>query len=110
MTGSGEGAPGPLGYLRDIWGHAALRLAPGDVLIRYRPGRRAEVRGRVPASKQAGIAAFLAHDLRPGGPLTIRGRFGPGPAGRGPLRLAIAGRLSAGDRQRLRNFLVQHLA
>lgn len=76
----------------------------GDFEIRHRPGGRAAVRGRVPASKLGAIRSFFERDLDPSGPVTVRGTFGPPP--RRALRLDITGPLDAGQRQQVRNFLI----
>src|SRR4051794_34027731 len=54
-------------------------LGPGShFAIRYRPGGRLDVRGRVAASRVAGIKSFFENDLRADRPVTVRGSFGPG--------------------------------
>jgi hypothetical protein len=89
-----------------LWGIARAGLGPGsDFVIRYRPGRRATVRGRLPASKFAGLSAFFARDLCPRGAVTVRGRWGTGRM----LRVQISGQLNAFERQRVRNFLIDYL-
>jgi hypothetical protein len=86
---------------------AGMGLGLGsDLLIRWRPGRGVVVRGRIPEAKAAQIRSFFAHDLRAPGSVTVRGSFGPGRS----LRLRFSGGLSPGDRQRVRNFLVDLLA
>ncbi len=82
--------PGPLG---------------AEFVICYRPGARVRIQGRVPASKVGAITAFFAHDLQPAGRVTVRGTRGPGRA----LRLQIAGPLSAGECQCVRNVLIDLL-
>ncbi len=87
---------------------AIVREALGgssDFQIRHRPRGRTTVRGQVSSGKIGGIAAFFDRDLAPSGPVTVRGTWGPGRT----LRLKVDGRLSAAERQRVRNFLMQHL-
>jgi hypothetical protein len=79
---------------------------PGsDFVIRYRGGGDVRVRGQVPLGKAALIREFFARDLRPSGGVTVHGRYGAKRA----LKLSISGALSAGQRQRVRNFLLEHL-
>jgi hypothetical protein len=63
------------------------------------------VRGRVAAAKVGGVSAFFAQDVKPRGAVTVKGRRGAG----GLLRLEVTGPLNAFDRQRVRNFLLEHL-
>lgn len=76
-----------------------------DFTIRYRPGRGTTVSGRVAPGKLGAVASFFDHDLRPGRAVTVRGTWGPN---RLP-RLTISGDLSAAQKQRARNFLIDHL-
>lgn len=79
-------------------------LGGADFVIRVRPGRPVAVRGRLPRSKIPGIAEFFGRDLRETRAATIRGsRAG------GTLRLRFSGVIGPGDRQRARNFLLDHL-
>ncbi|HEU5115524.1 MAG TPA: hypothetical protein VFT74_02500 [Isosphaeraceae bacterium] len=80
-------------------------MSPGDFEVRYRGNGKAEVKGQVPRAKHGAIREFFEKDLQPSGPTLVRGfrRKGRLP------RLEIAGALSAGDRQRLRNFLIECL-
>ena len=82
----------------------ADRYLGGDFVIRAGPQRPVSVRGRLPHAKVHGIVEFFAHDCRPPGRSTIRGWLGDG-----PMRLKFSGPISAGDRQRVRNFLLDHL-
>lgn len=85
---------------------AALRgWRPGShFVIRYRRGD-VRVRGQVPSRKVGLIREFFARDLRPPGGVTVAGRYGNQRA----LRLSISGTLSPAQRQRVRNFLLEHL-
>ena len=84
-----------------------LRPLPASgFILRYRPGKRLHTRGRVPMSRVGAIAAFFDDELRPSGPVTVRGELVPGRA----VRLRIAGPLDSWQRQRLRNVLVDLLA
>lgn len=76
-----------------------------EFVVRFRPGRPARVRGRVPLSKHAVIRQFFETDLGAAGPVRVRGRRDP----RGRLALEVAGRLDPARRQRLRNFLLDLL-
>jgi hypothetical protein len=93
------------GRLRSFLGRVLASLDGSDFVIRYRPDHPVEVRGKVPASKVAAISSFLVHDLQPAGPVTIRGSWGP----RRSLRLHIDGILDAGQRQCVRNVLIDLL-
>lgn len=86
-------------------GRCAALLGDADFVIRHRPGSRTTVRGRLPRAKVGAIAEFFSRDLDPRGPVTVRGHWGPGRS----LRLEFAGPLGAADRQRARNFLLEHL-
>jgi hypothetical protein len=89
-----------------IWGIARQGIGSGaDFVIRYRPRGRTTVRGRVAAAKVGGVSAFFAQDLKPSGTVTVKGRRMAG----GLLRLEVTGALNAFDRQRVRNFLLEHL-
>jgi hypothetical protein len=64
----------------------------------------------VPAVKVGGLVAFFDRDLRPPGLVTVRGSWGRKPLkSRGAPRFRFAGSLPAGERQRVRNFLMEHL-
>jgi hypothetical protein len=93
------------GRLGSLLSRVRASLGGSDFVIRYRPDRPVEVRGKVPASKVGAISSFLAHDLQPAGPVTIRGSWGP----RRSLRLLIDGALDAGQRQCIRNVLIDLL-
>lgn len=62
------------------------------------------LQGKLPAIQRAAIADFFGGEASSAGNVRIRGRRPP----RGPLVLQIDGDLPAGDRQRIRNFLVMH--
>jgi hypothetical protein len=74
-------------------------------VIHHVPGREVRVRGRIPLSKVGSIKGFFARDLGASGAVKVRGLFGPGRA----LKLRFSGPLSPGQRQRVRNFLVDQL-
>jgi hypothetical protein len=89
-----------------IWGVARQGMGLGaDFVIRYRPRGRTTVQGKLAAAKVGGVSAFFAQDLKPKGTVTVKGRRGAG----GLLRLEVSGPLNAFDRQRVRNFLLEHL-
>ncbi len=74
--------------------------------VRHRPGSGTRVRGRIPRARVAAIREFFERDLRPSGPVRVRGT----PAGPGrPSRLTFAGSWTAVQRQRARNFLTELL-
>ena len=83
----------------------ADRLTTADFVIRHRPGVGTTVRGLVPGSKKGAIGEFFARDLRPSGPVAVRGSWGPGRA----LRLSFSGPLDGFARQQARNFLLELL-
>jgi hypothetical protein len=91
--------------LKTVLGFVRVWLSPGDFEVRYRRDGRAEVRGRVPRVKHGAIREFFERDLRPTGPVLVRGALRKG---RLP-RLEIAGALGPRDRQRVRNFLSECL-
>jgi hypothetical protein len=73
-----------------------------DFVIRVRDGR-CVCTGRLPQALHGRIAEFLLHDLPVRGPVTIGGTR------RGDrLRLSFRGPLTAGEQQRIRNFLLSH--
>ena len=67
-------------------------------------GDDVKLSGKLPAIQRAAITQFFQSDMPATGKFRIRGRRAP----RGPLQLRIDGELSAGERQRIRNFLVMH--
>ncbi len=71
---------------------------------RGRDGRTV-VRGRLATAKAGAIRAFFDDDLADAGRFQLRGYW---PAGRA-LQLRWRGHLSTRDRQRARNFLIEHL-
>jgi hypothetical protein len=70
-----------------------------DFTIRLRRGR-VTYQGKVAVAQQGSIAEFLLQDLDLHGPLKILGR-----RNKGRLKLWFRGKLSAGEKQRIRNFL-----
>ena len=68
-------------------------------------GGDVKLEGKLPAIQRAAITQFFLSDVPAAGAIRVRGRRVP----RGPLRLSIDGELSAGDRQRIRNFLGMHV-
>jgi hypothetical protein len=83
---------------------AALALAyaaqRADFVIRVRNGS-CHYKGNLPLVKQKAVTQFLLDDLRPRGPVTVRGRHRDG-----RLRLWFRGDLTPGEKQRIRNFLL----
>jgi hypothetical protein len=89
-----------------LWGIARVGMgARADFVIRYRPGGKTTVSGRVPAGRAGESAEFFRRDLRPSGPVTVRGTFDEGRR----LRVTFSGTLNAFERQRVRNFLVERV-
>lgn len=88
-----------------VGGVLAWRSQAADFTIDSRPGRRVRIHGRIPASKHGAIRSFFANDLNGARAVKVRGSFGP----KRGLRLRIAGRVSPGDQQRIRNFLMSQL-
>src|SRR5947209_5818559 len=73
-----------------------------DFVIRVRGGR-CLCTGSIPRAIHPAVAQFLLDDLRVRGRVTVSGtRRG------GRLRLWYRGRLTPGDKQRIRNFLLTH--
>ena len=79
-------------------------VIPAQVAIHHRPGERTRIKGKVTPAKKAAIAEFFARDLKPSGPVTVFG----GRAG-GTLQFRAYGLGDRRDRQRVRNFLLEHL-
>jgi hypothetical protein len=73
-----------------------------DFVIRVRDGR-CHCRGKLALVVQRAFAQFLLHDLKPGGPVTISGKYH-----QRRLRLRFRGNLTPGQKQRIRNFLLTH--
>lgn len=84
--------------------NAGLDLG-ADFVIRRRGRDRVVIRGRIARGKVLAIREFCARDLADMGPFAVRGRWGPGRL----LQLRWSGRLDSGQRQRVRNFLVEVL-
>ena len=74
-----------------------------DFAIRVRKGL-VDCRGKVPRSQAGGLSEFLLTDLGLHDAVTIYGRWE-----RGRLRVWGSGRLSPGQLQRVRNFLLTRL-
>jgi len=86
-----------------LW-HLSSIFRPCDFAVLYRPGRPVRVRGRIAKAKVPAIAGFFSRDLNPGRAVMVRGiRRGK------ELRLQISGGLSPEAKQRVRNFLMEHL-
>jgi hypothetical protein len=77
-------------------------LRRADFVIRVRNGY-CRCTGNLPLVVQKAVAQFLLHDLQPRGPVTIRGK-----RRNGRLQLSFGGDLTAGEKQRFRNFLTNH--
>jgi|SRR5581483_4974461 len=77
-----------------------LIVKPVDFTISLRKGQ-VSYRGKVPLAQQPSIAEFLLRDLELHGPLKILGC-----RNKGRLKLWFRGKLSPGEKQRIRNFLV----
>jgi hypothetical protein len=78
---------------------AAVLLWPrSDFVIRVRDGQ-VKCKGKLPLAQHVAITQFILQDLKPRGPITIRGTW----EGR-RLRLCFRGPMSEGDRQCVRNF------
>ena len=73
-----------------------------DFVIRVRDGQ-CRCRGRLARVGQQAFADFVLGDLRPEGPVTIWGQYR-----QRRLRLRVFGRLTPGQKQRIRNFLLTH--
>lgn len=94
----------PLGAL--AWHLARAGLGSGSgFTIRARGGGRVEVRGRIPRSKVWKIQEFCQRNLGDVGIFTVRATWGE----RRVLQLRWTGHLTPGERQRVRNFLVELL-
>ena len=76
-----------------------------DFVIRRPPGGHVVIRGQIPWSKCGGIRQFFSDDLGDAGPFVVRGTWQTGKG----LQLNWGGRLTTGQRQRARNFLLEHL-
>jgi hypothetical protein len=74
-----------------------------DFVIRVRR-KQVTFRGKLPLRSHQGIAEFLLKDLDVQGPVTILGR-----RDRGRMKVWFRGRLTQGQQQRVRNFLLTHL-
>jgi hypothetical protein len=76
-----------------------------DFTIHRRATGQVVVTGKIPAGKMAAIREFCRRDLADLGGFTVRGSFGP----KRTLRLSCSPGIGPGQRQRLRNFLVDLL-
>lgn len=94
-----------LNMFSSLVAHCSSLLPGADVTIRYRPGSGTTVRGRVARAKHGAIAEFFGRDLRPGGAVTVRADRGPNRS----YRFRFSGALTPFQRQRARNFLLEHL-
>lgn len=77
----------------------------GGFLIRRRSDGMVVIRGKIPRGKHLELQEFCSRDLARLGRFTVRGSR---KTGRG-INLRFSGRLTGGDRQRIRNFLVECL-
>jgi hypothetical protein len=73
---------------------------PSDWVVRVRDGR-VECAGKKPIPRRAELEEYLLGELKLPGPYKIMGRRQGG-----RLRVWFSGKLSRGDRQRLRNFFL----
>jgi hypothetical protein len=73
-----------------------------DFVVRVHNGG-CRFRGKLALAVQRAFAQFLLDDLKPTGPVTISGKYQ-----RRRLRLRFRGKLSPGQKQRIRNFLLTH--
>ena len=84
-----------------IAGVAAVLLWPRSDFV-IRTGRAGvQLRGKIPQGRKPDVLQFFEQELAAGGPLTVSGVRSRD----GRLVLRFRGRLSPGDRQRIRNFL-----
>jgi hypothetical protein len=81
---------------------ALLIFRRADFVINVR-GRRVYCKGKCPVS-EAALAEFFGNDLALTGPVTVRGV-----RRNGRLQLSFRGRLTNGDKQRIRNYLLASL-
>lgn len=95
-----------LNRLRDWLRSVGGRLGGFEFEIRHDPRSGTKVRGAIPTGKIGGIAEFFRRDLQPSGLVMVRGSRKAGST----LEMRITGPIAAGDRQRIRNFLLGHLA
>jgi hypothetical protein len=73
-----------------------------DFVVRVRNGQ-CRCTGKLALVAQRALADFILDDLRPPGPVTIRGKRRDG-----RLLLRFWGKLTPGEKQRIRNFLLTH--
>jgi hypothetical protein len=64
-------------------------------------GGRVQYRGRFPPGSMADTSGFFLHDLAPANPIRVTGNWTQGRV----LRVAVQGKVSEGEKQRVRNFL-----
>jgi hypothetical protein len=64
-------------------------------------GGRVQYRGRFPPGRMAEVTGFFLHDLAPTNPIRVTGNW----TQRRVLRVTVHGRISEGEKQRVRNFL-----
>ena len=82
-----------------------LARSPPDLVIQLRRGRVA-VTGRIAAGRKAIVERFLQEQLPEVPRLRVNVRY---PRGAKPLRIDVRGRISPGERQMIRNFLLTEL-
>ncbi len=87
--------------LSRLW--LGIGLGVGTDFQVVRIGESVTVRGRVARSKLPALREFARRDLPGVGPFAVAGTFGPGRT----IRFRWSGGLREGDRQRVRNFLVE---
>jgi hypothetical protein len=114
MTPRRGSESGAIVALASALGHflveCARRISGSDFVIRHRTGQRPRFYGSLPASKRGAIEGFFMRDLGAGRPVTVWGNWGGGTLRKGrALRLRFTGPLESGERQRVRNFLIQLL-
>jgi hypothetical protein len=84
---------------------AWLAVKPGDCVIRARSGKT-DVRGRFPTSRLAEVQDYFERHFAHVPRLRVDIDF---PRRQRPLKVRVKGRLSAGERQMIRNFLLSIL-
>jgi hypothetical protein len=98
-------------FLENLYLTVVLRFTASDFVIRHRPGARALLIGRIPASKSGAIQSFFTHDLEPNVPaVTVCGGWqSRNRKAARVLRVHFLGRVDARLQQRIRNFLMEVL-
>lgn len=82
-----------------------LARSPPDLVIQLHHGR-VEVTGRIAAGRKAIVERLLQEQLPEVPRLRVNVRY---PRGGKPLRIDVRGRVSPGERQLIRNFLLTEL-